>query len=120
MLMGNISLRFKNFSFCHQNFFYLQQICPLALFSKLYPQLIKKRYGIKQSICRIFQVQKDWIVPEHFVQQMSSHFIFERGKDRKVRKTVVYNNPPIYIFFQYLPFSTQPNHLKIADYCISM
>ena len=46
--------------------------------------------------------------------------ISKRGKDLKERKTVVYNNPPIKIYFPYLPFKTQPNHLKIADFCVSL
>ena len=46
--------------------------------------------------------------------------MFERVKDIKENKIVVYNNPLIKISFQYLPFSTQPNQLKIADFCVFM
>ena len=41
--------------------------------------------------------------------------IFDRRKDRKERKTEVYNNTNK-ISFQYLPLSTQPNQLKIVDF----
>ena len=41
------------------------------------------------------------------------------GKDRKKEKAVVYDNPLFSIFFQYSPFSTHPNQLKIADFCIT-
>ena len=63
----------------------------------------------------------DWIVPDpvHFVKQMSSNVNIWKGKDPKERKTVVYNNLPTQISFQYLPFSTQPNQLKIADFGVS-
>ena len=44
--------------------------------------------------------------------------MFKGRKDRKERKAVVYDNPPKSIFFQYLPFSTQPNQLKIANFCV--
>ena len=54
-------------------------------------------------------------MPVPFVKQ-----IFKRGKDRKERKTVVYNNPLKTIFLQYLPFSSLPNQLKTADFCVSM
>ena len=45
--------------------------------------------------------------------------MFKRGKDRKEKNTVVYINPAKSIFFQYLPYSTQPTQLKIADFCVS-
>ena len=45
--------------------------------------------------------------------------MFKRGKDGKGRKTVVYVNPPKSINYQYLPFLTQSNQLKIADFCVS-
>ena len=41
--------------------------------------------------------------------------MFKKGKDRKEKKTVVCNSPPTKILFQYLPFSAEPNQLKIAD-----
>ena len=46
--------------------------------------------------------------------------MFKRGKDKGESKTVPYDNPPKSIFFQYLAFLTQPNQLKIADFCVSM
>ena len=60
-------------------------------------------------------------MPVHFVRRMSFDLnVKKRWKDKKERKTVVYNNPSKSIFFQYLPFSTQPNQLKIAYFCASM
>ena len=44
----------------------------------------------------------------------------KRGKDRKQRKGVVYNNPPTCISFQNMPFLSQPSQLKSADFCVSM
>ena len=46
--------------------------------------------------------------------------MFKREKDRKERKTGVYNNPQKFSFSQYLPFSTQPNQKKIANFCVFM
>ena len=60
-------------------------------------------------------------MPVHFVKKLTPIKIFKIiGKDRKERKTVVYNNPTKSFVFQYLPFLTQPNQLKTADFCVSM
>ena len=69
---------------------------------------------------------------------LSGHFVEHQGFKRKgrldyasyeindlyfryliERKTVFYNNLTTKISIQYLPYWTQPNQLKIADFCLS-
>jgi hypothetical protein len=44
--------------------------------------------------------------------------MLKRGKCRKERKTVVYNNPPKSIFFQYLPFLPSVEDSKLLYFYV--
>ena len=39
--------------------------------------------------------------------------------ERQKGSLVVYDKQPESIFFQYMPFLTQPNQLKTVDFCVS-
>ena len=74
---------------------------------------------------RAAQAKKDALLDElekdekkyEFGFRKSRHQSTEKGKNRKERRTVVYNKPPIQISFKNFNLIKQ---LKIADFCVSM
>ena len=67
------------------------------------------------SICKKFRFQKKgWILPLHFIKHLK-----EGKQAREENSSLQFKFPTNINFLSKFAILTQPNHMKIADFCVS-